>query len=140
MRRFSLAERGQAMTEFALFAVLLVILALMLVSFIPSHRARTAATSAAYACAQFLSQSPDPAAAARAASDIAYQVLAGRWSGLRLARFGVSVSPHSGPGSQGSCSVSWTASTVFAHLLGGPGSVSGTVTAVSRSEKWRPNW
>ncbi|MCX8024384.1 MAG: hypothetical protein N3A60_04195 [Thermanaerothrix sp.] len=133
-------ERGQAMTEFILFAGLAVILALMLVAFIPIHRARTAATSAAYACAQFLSQSPDPAKAAKNASDVAYQVLSQRWSGLRLARFSVSVSPHGGAGTPGTCTVSWSTSTVFGGILGGPGTVSGSITAVSRSEVWRPKW
>lgn len=133
-------ERGQAMTEFILFAGLAVILALMLVAFIPIHRARTAAVSAAYACAQFLSQSPDPAKAAKSASDVAYQVLSRRWSGLRLAHFSVSVSPHGGAGTPGTCRVSWSTSTVFGGILGGPSSVSGSVTAVSRSEVWRPRW
>ena len=66
-------ERGQAMAETALFAMLAVILAFGLLSWIPTHRARTAATAAAYACAQFLSQSPDPARAENNARMIAWQ-------------------------------------------------------------------
>jgi hypothetical protein len=55
------SERGQALAETALFAVLAILMAFGLLAWIPAHRARTAATSAAYACSQFLSQSPDPA-------------------------------------------------------------------------------
>ena len=53
-------ERGQALAETALFAVLAILMAFGLLAWIPTHRARTAATAAAYACTQFLSQSPDP--------------------------------------------------------------------------------
>lgn len=55
-------ERGQALAETALFAILAVLMAFGLLAWIPTHRARSAATAAAYACTQFLSQSPDPAA------------------------------------------------------------------------------
>ena len=48
-------ERGQAMPETALFALLAILMAFGLLSWIPTHRARTAATAAAYACSQFLS-------------------------------------------------------------------------------------
>lgn len=132
--------RGQAMTEFALFAGLAVVLALMLMTFIPIHRARTAAAAAAYACAQFLSQSPDPATAAREASRVAHQILSQRWSGLSAARFSVAVSPHTGPGTSGICTVNWSTSTFFGGVLGGPAVISGSASAVSRSEVWRPGW
>jgi hypothetical protein len=56
-------ERGQALAETALFAMLAVLMAFGLLAWIPTHRARSAATAAAYACSQFLSQSPDPARA-----------------------------------------------------------------------------
>jgi hypothetical protein len=42
-----------------------ILMAFGLLTWIPAHRARTAATAAAYACAPFLSQSPDPAPGGR---------------------------------------------------------------------------
>jgi hypothetical protein len=71
MKMFRFGERGQAMAETALFAVLAALMAFGLLARIPTHRARTAATAAAYACTQFLSQSPDPARAQRNAMNIA---------------------------------------------------------------------
>ena len=65
-------KRGQAMAETALFAMLAVLMAFGLLAWIPTHRARTAATAAAYACSQFLSQSPDLARAQQNASEIAW--------------------------------------------------------------------
>ena len=53
--RHRIGERGQALAETALFAMLAVIMAFGLLAWIPTHRARTAATAAAYACSQFLS-------------------------------------------------------------------------------------
>ena len=55
------SERGQALAETAIFSLMAVLLAFGLLAFIPQHRARTVATSAAYSCAQFVSQSPNPA-------------------------------------------------------------------------------
>ena len=73
-------ERGQALAETALFAMLAVIMAFGLLAWIPTHRARTAATEAAYACSQFLSQSPDPAHARSNAVNVAWQTLNADWS------------------------------------------------------------
>lgn len=132
--------RGQALAEFALFAGLLVVLALILISFIPIHRARTTASTAAYACAQFLSQSRDPANAAREASNIANQIIRNRWSGSTNAVFTLTITPHSGPGTQGTCTVSYKVSTIFGGIIGDSATLSGRVTASSRAEVWRPLW
>jgi hypothetical protein len=74
------SERGQALAETALFAVLAILMAFGLLAWIPAHRARTAATAAAYACSQFLSQSPDPARAAGNARKVAWSTLNADWS------------------------------------------------------------
>ena len=78
--RHRIGERGQALAETALFAMLAVIMAFGLLAWIPTHRARTAATAAAYACSQFLSQSPDPSRARRNAVNVAWQTLDADWS------------------------------------------------------------
>ncbi|MBK7320873.1 hypothetical protein [Candidatus Villigracilis affinis] len=44
--RHQIGERGQALAETALFAMLAVIMAFGLLAWIPTHRARTAATAA----------------------------------------------------------------------------------------------
>ena len=73
-------ERGQALAETALFAMLAVIMAFGLLALIPTPRARTAATAAAYACSTFLSQSPDPARARNNAMNVAWPTLTADWS------------------------------------------------------------
>src|SRR5574338_237525 len=103
------SERGQALAETALFAVLAVIMAFGLLAWIPTHRARTAATSAAYACTQFLSQSPDPARAQRNAMNVAWQTLNADWSATQGVEYRVQVSPPGGPGEPGQCLVSFQA-------------------------------
>jgi len=50
------SEKGQALVETAIMSVLAVLLLAGMLSLIPLGRARTAATSAALACAEFLSQ------------------------------------------------------------------------------------
>ena len=89
------SERGQAMAETALFAVLAILMGFGLLSWIPTHRARTAATAASYACAQFLSQSPNPARASRNAREIAWQTLDADWSGSLGVAYRVQVVPPS---------------------------------------------
>lgn len=131
-------ERGQALAEFAAFAVLAVMVAMLAVSVIPIHRAKTSATTAAYACAQFLSQSRNPEKAAANARQIAQQIINQRWSGSGNSSFVVSVSAPAGAGSAGSCSVSYKVSTLFGFF--GVSDYSGYFTAISRSEKHKSLW
>jgi hypothetical protein len=135
-----LSERGQAMAETALFAVLAILMAFGLLSWIPTHRARTAATAAAYACTQFLSQSPNPARAQQNAVKIAWQTLNADWSATRRVQYQVQVSPPSGPGLPGRCLVSFQAPTLFNGLLGLSSSSWHSEWFISRSETWKARW
>jgi len=112
------AERGQALAEFALFSLLAVLMVFGLLAWIPAHRARTAATVAAYACAQAISQAPDPAGAAQAGYAVAQQTLNGDWSGTLGAEYRVVVSPPPAPGQAGSCAVFYRPPLLFNGLLG----------------------
>ena len=134
------SERGQALAETALFSTLVIIMAFGLLSWIPFHRARTAATSAAYACAQFLSQSPDPDRAASNAYAIAQQTLNGDWSATLGVSYNVQVAPPSGTGEPGMCVVSYNVPVFFNGLLGlnRPGWASEWF--ISRSETWKAKW
>jgi len=127
------------MAEFALFALLAVITTFLLLSLIPLHRTRTAATSAAYACAQFLSQSPDPLRASRNARAVAEKTLAGGWSGMAGARFTITVQPPAGPGLPGFCRVAYQAPLLF-NLLGIASPGESSIQFVSRSETWKARW
>ena len=133
-------ERGQAMAETALFAMLAVLMAFGLLAWIPTHRARTAATAAAYACSQFLSQSPDPAQAGTNAVEIAWKTLDADWSATASVQFRVQVSPPSGPGQPGRCLVSFTAPTLFNGLLGLSRGAWNSEWFLSRSETWKARW
>ena len=133
-------ERGQAMAETALFAMLAVLMAFGLLAWIPVHRARTAATAAAYACSQFLSQSPDPARAQHNASMIAWKTLNADWSGTLGAQYRVQVTPPSGPGQPGRCLVSFQAPSLFNGLLGLSRGGWNSEWFVSRSETWKARW
>ena len=73
-------EQGQALPETAIFAVLAVIVIFGILALIPFHRTRTAAIAASYACAQFLSQSPDPSKSVYNARYIAENTLDCDWS------------------------------------------------------------
>ncbi len=137
MRR---SERGQAMAETTLFAMLAVILAFGLLSWIPTHRARTAATAAAYACAQFLSQSPDPARAENNARLIAWQTLNADWSAMLGVEYRIEVQPPSGAGEAGRCLVSFHAPVPFNGLLGLSQGTWSDEWFVSRSETWKARW
>ena len=133
-------ERGQALAETALFAMLAVLMAFGLLAWIPTHRARTAATAAAYACSQFLSQSPDPARARRNAVNVAWQTLDADWSATAGVQYRVQVSPPSGPGEPGQCLVSFQAPTLFDGLLGLSQSGWNSEWFISRSETWKAKW
>lgn len=140
MKKRRLSERGQAMAETALFAVLAILMAFGLLSWIPTHRARTAATAAAYACTQFLSQSPDPARAQQNAVKIAWQTLNADWSATRGVQYRVQVSSPSGPGLPGRCLVSFQAPTLFNGLLGLSSGYWHSEWFISRSETWKARW
>ena len=137
MRRI---ERGQAMAETALFAMLAVLLAFGLLAWIPTHRARTAATAAAYACAQFLSQSPDPARAEHNARLIAWQTLNADWSATLGVEYRIEVQPPSGAGEAGRCQVSFHAPVPFNGLLGLSEGEWSDEWFISRSETWKARW
>jgi hypothetical protein len=140
MMRMRPSERGQAMAETALFAVLAILMAFGLLAWIPIHRARTAATAAAYACSQFLSQSPNPARAANNARQVAWDTLDADWSASLGVQYRVQVSPPGGPGLPGRCVVSFHAPTLFNGLLGLSQGGWGHEWFVSRSETWKARW
>lgn len=133
-------QRGQALAETALFAMLAILMAFGLLSWIPTHRARTAATAAAYACSQFLSQSPDPSRAGTNAVKIAWQTLDADWSATAGVQYQVQVSPPGGPGEPGRCQVSFQAPTLFDGLLGLSEGGWSSEWFVSRSETWKAKW
>ena len=135
----SQAQAGQAMVETALFSVLAVILAFGMLSWIPLHRARTQATAAAYSCAQFISQSPNPSLAAQNALLAVEKTLDADWSATLGVTYKVIVSPGS-PGGPGGCSVSYQVPVMFKGLgLIDPGGWS-EEWYVSRSETWKAKW
>ena len=134
------SERGQAMAETALFGMLAVIMAFGLLAWIPVHRARTAATAAAYACSQFLSQSPNTARAAVNAKQVAWRTLDATWSATRGVEYRVAVIAPSGPGQPGRCAVSFHAPTLFNGLLQIGAGDWGTEWFISRSETWKARW
>ena len=133
-------ERGQALPETALFATLAILMAFGLLSWIPVHRTRTAATAAAYACSQFLSQSPDPTRAQRNAVNLAWKTLNADWSATRGASYRVQVSPPAGPGLPGRCLVSFQAPTLFNGLLGLSTGGWESEWFISRSETRKARW
>jgi len=128
------------MPETALFAVLAILMAFGLLAWIPIHRARSASTSAAYACSQFLSQSPDPSLAGRNAVNIAWQTLNADWSGTAGVKYRVQVIPPNGPGMPGRCAVSFRAPTLFHGFLGLSQGGWNIEWFLSRSETWKARW
>ena len=134
------SERGQALAETALFAMLAVLMAFGLLAWIPVHRARTAATAAAYACSQFLSQSPDPTRAQRNAANVAWQTLDADWSATAGVQYRVQVAPPGGPGQPGRCLVSFQAPALFNGLLGLSRGGWSSEWFISRSETWKARW
>ena len=137
---FRRGERGQALAETALFAMLAVLMAFGLLAWIPTLRARSAATAAAYACTQFLSQSPDPARARRNAVNVAWNTLNADWSATAGVQYRVQVSLPGGPGLPGRCQVSFQAPTLFDGLLGLSQSGWNSEWFISRSETWKARW
>jgi hypothetical protein len=134
------SEQGQALAETALFGMLAVLMAFGLLAWIPLHRARTAATASAYACSQFLSQSPNPTRAAANARQVAWRTLNADWSATRGANYRVAVIPPSGPGQPGRCAVSYHAPAIFNGLLKTSKDGWSTEWFISRSETWKARW
>jgi len=139
MKRKPRFLRGQALAEAALVLVPLVFLAMLGVNGLMLHRARTAATAAAYACAQYVTQYPHrPQAAAAHGQAIAEQVVSGAWSALGQTHFRVSPVPG-GPGEFARCSVRYEVRLLFAP----PGlqPVQGnTIRFYGAGERWQGRW
>jgi hypothetical protein len=133
-------ERGQALVETVIFSVMAVLLAFGLLAFIPLHRAHTVATSAAYSCAQFVSQSPNPNWAAFQADRLARQTINADWSGTLGVQYDVQVISPTGPGSSTGCVVFYHPTILFNGLLrlNDPGW--SAEWFVSQSESWKARW
>lgn len=140
LKRDQLGERGQALAETAIFTVLCAIIAFGILTLIPIHRTKTAAIAAAYGCAQFLAEAPDPAKAIRQAYLMANATLDADWSATMGSQFTVDVNPPGAPGQAGTCTVKWVAPVMFGGLLGLSGGLGDTVTFTSRSEAWKADW
>jgi hypothetical protein len=136
---FRRSECGQALVEAALYAALAALLALGLLSWIPVHRARTAATAAAHGCAQFLSQSPNPGWAAWQARQAAQAALDGDWSATLGTAYQVSVALPQGPGAPGGCAVYYRPPKLFG-LVGIADPRASMEFFISRSEAWKARW
>jgi hypothetical protein len=128
------------MVETALFSLMAVLLAFGLLAFIPQHRARTAATSAAYSCAQFVSQSPNPDWAVYQAEAVARSTLKGDWSGTVGVQYDVEVMIPAGPGSSAGCAVFYQAPVLFNGLLGLKDPGWSSAWFLSQSESWKARW
>ena len=135
-RLLSLRQTGQALAETAIISVVAVLLIVVFVSIIPIGRARTAATSAALACAESLSQSRDPSRAQAEAINAAWAVLKGGWSGTGTAQYKVQAMPPAGPRAEGTCLVSWNVQMRYIPFSIGWS----TEKFTSRNESWRSEW
>ncbi len=133
-------ERGQALAETAIFSILAMLLAFGLLAFIPQHRARTVATSAAYSCAQFVSQSPNPFWAVYQAEAVARRTFAADWSGTLGVQYDVEVLTPNGPGSATGCMVFYHAPVFFNGLLGLNDPGWSAEWFISQSESWKARW
>ena len=134
------SERGQALAETAIFSLMAVLLAFGLLTFIPLHRARTAATAAAYGCAQFVSQSPNPSWAVYQARQVAEQTLTADWSATLGVSYDVQVVPPAGPGSSAGCVVFYRPPLLFNGPLGLNEPGWSAEAFVSLSETWKARW
>jgi hypothetical protein len=136
---FPAREKGQALAETAVISVLAILIIFGTFSLIVIHRARAAAISASYACAQFLSQSPNPVQAEQQAIDVANQTVNSDWSGLVNVQFRIQAAPAAGPGAAGSCTVSYSAPFLYNGLFGIPTEWEAE-SFYSRSEAWKADW
>jgi hypothetical protein len=133
-------RRGQALVETALLSVLVLLLTFGMLVWIPVHRARSAATAAAYACAQFLAETPDPDWAAWEASQVAWKTLDADWSATLGTTYDLEVLPPTGAGSSGTCVVFYRPWTPFNDLLHLDEASWSQAWFVSRSETWKARW
>ena len=128
-------QRGQALVETALVAVVLVIFVYGILSLIPAHRARTIANAAALACAQFISQAPEDPQIAATMGYLAAQDVINGWTETRGASFVVRPAPPAGRGQPGYCTVEYTVPGWF--VFGGG---THSTYAISRGESWKADW
>jgi len=133
-------SRGQALAELAIFSLMAVLLALSLLAFIPQHRARTVATAAAYSCAQFVSQSPNPNWAVYQARAVARRTWEADWSGTLGVQYDVEVLAPNGPGSAAGCAVFYQAPVLFNGLLGARDPGWSVEWFLTQSEAWKARW
>lgn len=134
------AEKGQALAETAVFSSMAVLLALGILALIPIHRTRTVATTAAFACAQFVSQSRDPNQAVIQARLVARRTVSADWSGTLGAAYAVEAwATGSGVGGAG-CRVHYRAPVLFNGLLGLVPPRWHTVEFTARAEPWKADW
>jgi len=133
-------EQGQALAETAIFSIMAVLLAFGLLAFIPQHRARTVATSAAYACTQFVSQSPNPAWAVYQAEAVARRIFQSDWSGTLGVQYDVEVLAPSGPGSTAGCVIFYHAPVFSNGLLELDDPGWSAEWFISHSESWKARW
>ena len=140
MNRSGRFEKGQAMVETAVFSLLLVLLALALLALIPIHRSRTAATAAAFACAQFVSQALDPQQALDQAERVGRRTIEAAWSAAQDAGYQVQAWTGGQPGAAGGCSVSYLPPMLFNGLLNLNPPAWVTVSFRARTEPWKARW
>ncbi len=132
-------QRGQAILEAALLAGVMFLVAMLGLTAVPLHRAHTAAVSAVYACAQFVTQYPNkPDEAARMGAAEARRTLSGGWNALAQASFRLSALPPQSAGKSGSCRVTYSVRLLFDPL--GVGQHTRTLTLTGRSERWKAEW
>ena len=134
------SERGQALAETAIFSLLAVLLGFAVLALIPVHRTRTAATAAAFACAQFASQSAEAETAVRQAEDVGRRTIDSQWSGLKGAAFEVRAWHAGGPGADSGCTVTYRSPILFNGFLGFIDPGSGSVSFAARTETWKAQW
>jgi hypothetical protein len=134
------SEKGQAMAEVSIFSLLAVLLGFALLALIPMHRTRTAATAAAYACAQFVSQSVHAEAAVAQAEQIAWQTISADWSGADRSTYQVRAWHSGRRGMESGCEVNFQSPILFNGLLGLANPGEGRVSFIARSESWKARW
>ena len=134
------SEKGQALAETAIFSLLAVLLGFAILALVPVHRTRTAATAAAFACAQFVSQAAAAEMAVRQAEAAGYRTIESRWSGLHGAAFEIRAWHAGGPGADSGCTVSYHSPILFSGFLGFNDPGQGSVSFAAKSETWKAQW
>ncbi len=140
IRSFKQSERGQALSETAIAAPVVILIIAGFLTLLPLHRARTAATAAAYGCAQFLSQSPDTRLAEQNAVNIAWDTLDAAWSATLFSDFDVDVQVPLQQGAPGTCTVRYRVPLLLGDILGADDGGWISVSFTSRSEVWKARW